>query len=123
MTNIDDIDIEKLFQQINKNCTSCKACIRCDTCKFCYMCHGCKQCLRCVDCISCKKCLDCFDCAGLNNAQYCWNNQQLSKDEYLRRCQQHLICSQDIDADPYDRFINRAKMFSIRGFGRGNSNS
>lgn len=46
---------------------------------------GCQDCVNCrnsaflKDCIGCS---DCFLCTGLRNAQYCFENKQLTKEEY-----------------------------------------
>ena len=152
MKNIDDIDPDELFPEINKNCISfvgcnecddcydckacysckscmcCKACIDCISCEICEMCvecSRCKQCLRCSCCIDCERCLDCFNCSGLNKAQYCWENEQLSKEEYERRLKlknepeitkikKLLESAIDQMKDVYDRYI---------GKGQHNSNS
>lgn len=42
----------------------------------------------CVDCdfiFDCRNCSNCFGCVNLRNKQYCWFNEQLTKEEYLKR--------------------------------------
>jgi hypothetical protein len=45
-------------------------------------CDSCRDCLFCRDCVNCS---DCYGCAGLRNKNYCFFNEQLSKEEYERR--------------------------------------
>src|SRR3989338_7860721 len=38
--------------------------------------------------IDCRNCQNCFGCVGLRNKQYCWFNEQITKDEYAQRLAQ-----------------------------------
>ncbi len=33
----------------------------------------------------CRGCTSCFGCCGLRNKSYCWNNEQLTREEYVKR--------------------------------------
>lgn len=64
-------DSEKLYQCINtKKCFNCMYLENSQECSSCYFSE---------DLISCN---DCMFCTGLRNARYCFENQQLSKEEY-----------------------------------------
>lgn len=45
----------------------------------------CDNCLNSWFLYDCRGCSNCFGCAGLRNKQYCWFNEQLTKEEYERR--------------------------------------
>ena len=69
-------------------------CIWCVECELAYACSNITRCYdlafsqHCQDCtcsrflVDCVGCRDCFCCAGLRNAQYCFENKQLSADAY-----------------------------------------
>ncbi|MBI4114368.1 MAG: hypothetical protein HY445_00825 [Candidatus Niyogibacteria bacterium] len=47
-----------------------------------------KNCWHCLDAYflyDCRNCSNCFGCVNLRNKQYCFFNEQLSKDEYAKR--------------------------------------
>ncbi len=54
----------------------------------CYGLKGCQDCINCAssaflkDCIGCQ---DCFCCIGLRDKTYCFENEQLSKEEYQKK--------------------------------------
>ncbi len=66
-------------------------------CQFCYDCVDCNKChgltasQDCINChtsaflVDCVGCQDCFLCTGLRNKKYCFENQQLSKEEYQKK--------------------------------------
>ena len=63
----------------------CELCYDCIDVHKCYGLRGCQDCQNCSssaflrDCIGCK---NCFLCTGIRNKEYCFENKQLSKDEY-----------------------------------------
>lgn len=64
-------DSEKLYQCINaKKCFNCMYLESSQDCSMCYFSE---------DLIGCS---DCMFCTGLRNAKYCFENQQLSKEDY-----------------------------------------
>ncbi len=91
-------------------------------CELCYDCvdvHksygliGCQDCINCSssaflrDCIGCKHC---FLCVGLKNKEFCFKNEQLTKEEYekqmskidlgsYKQCQQYKLERKDIEKD------------------------
>ena len=68
----------------------CELCYEGVDLKECYGLTGCQDCINCRsgaflrDCIGCQ---DCFLCIGLRNKKYCFDNEQLSKDDYLKKMQ------------------------------------
>ncbi len=72
-------------------------CYMIDKSELCYECincgrsHSCVWCQDCFDCVSCsfsvdlRGCSNCFGCVGLRHKQYCWFNEQLSKEDYQQR--------------------------------------
>ncbi|MFA4845791.1 MAG: hypothetical protein WC654_04500 [Patescibacteria group bacterium] len=59
----------------------------CYHCMFFRHCRDCSDCIMVDDCQSCRNCCMCF---GLRSKQYCYLNEQCSKEEYERRLQAHL---------------------------------
>lgn len=47
--------------------------------------NNCKNCSESYFLTNCNNCNNCFDCDELENASYCFQNQQLSKEDYLKR--------------------------------------
>jgi hypothetical protein len=78
-------------------CKSCMDCHKCVSCELCYQCVDCNTCYSlyfsqdCNNCSDsyflkdCSQCQNCFCSAGLRNAKYVFNNEQLSEDEYKKR--------------------------------------
>ncbi len=78
----------------NQNCVdtlyvfNCQLCYECVDSKNCYHClfgmnlENCMDCTFCRDCIGCK---NCFGCINLRNKEYCFFNEQLTKEEYEAR--------------------------------------
>jgi len=58
----------------------------CYQCMFFRHCRNCSSCVMVDDCQSCQNCCMCF---GLRNKQYCYLNEQFSKEEYERRLKEH----------------------------------
>lgn len=51
----------------------------------CYRAHYCSQCVDSSDlwfCRDCQGCMDCFGCVNLRNKNYCFFNEQFTKEEY-----------------------------------------
>ncbi|MDD5469875.1 MAG: hypothetical protein PHO92_03730 [Candidatus Peribacteraceae bacterium] len=63
------------------DCVDCHSSYGLTHCQDCINCHS-SAFLR--DCIGCKSC---FLCAGLRNKEFCFENEQLTKDEYQKRMQ------------------------------------
>lgn len=82
------------WNQGSKDCVDCWAM---NECEMMYESSNCRKCYHCLftdnssdssDCLFSKDCRgssNCFGCIGLRNKSYCWFNEQLTKEEYLRR--------------------------------------
>lgn len=89
-------------------------------CELCYECIDCRKLyngLYCQDCTSSNDLLYCFDmqgcsecigCAGLRNKTYCIFNEQLGKEEYLKRKGQLDLCR------PSDHDFLRSKLDGLK---------
>ncbi|MEI8270642.1 MAG: hypothetical protein WCG45_04685, partial [bacterium] len=75
----------------------CSDCSMIEKSEFCYECINITKCSNCAwvydcsDCVGvyfsrdCRGCLDCFGCAGLRSKQYHWFNENIGKEEYLKK--------------------------------------
>ena len=63
----------------------CYECINCGRCASTTFSQDCFDCVSCHFSFDCRGCTECFGCVGLRNKQYCWFNEQLSKEEYAKR--------------------------------------
>jgi len=84
------------YSNYMRNSTNCMDMLNCNNDQECYQCVECfnsyklKYSTKCDNCsnsyvlFNCKWCSDCFGCVWLENKQYCFFNQQLSKDEYFQ---------------------------------------
>ncbi len=89
-----DNDRDCLYCSYVNSCTDCVDCVATDYSELCYQCMDCIRCYNSqylFDCTGCSDCLfgasligckDCFGCTNMRNKQYCFNNKQLTKDEY-----------------------------------------
>lgn len=81
----------------NLHCELCYDCVDIHTC---YSLKGSQDCMNCSssaflrDCIGCK---DCFCCTGLREKTYCFENEQLSKEEYQQKMA-------EIDLGSYEQY-------------------
>jgi len=95
-----------------KNCVdgyynvNSELCFDCIDVTYCYGLIGCQDCVNTSasaflrDCIGCK---NCFLCTGLRNKEYCFENNQLTKEEYQKKID-------EIDLKSYDQYLKcRAK--------------
>lgn len=63
-------------------------------CVDCYSCYNgrylffCSDCTDCSFLLDCKSCMSCFMCTNLRSKQYCFLNEQLSKEEYEKKIMQ-----------------------------------
>ncbi|MDC0358436.1 hypothetical protein OAO01_06435 [Oligoflexia bacterium] len=78
----------------SRSCCDCTFCIdsellyECVDCRSCYSCVGVHASMQSRDCCfsyDLRNCSNCTYCYGLRNQQYCYNNEQLSKEEYTDR--------------------------------------
>ena len=60
-------------------CYQAVACDACHNCRFLTNCRNCSDCTMIEDCGGCKNCIACF---GLRQKEYCFMNEQLSKEKF-----------------------------------------
>jgi hypothetical protein len=82
------------FVNFSKDCVDSLSLYHCERCyegiasQRCYGCIRFQNCRDCTDCwmvADCQGCSDCIGCFGLVKKQYCVLNEQLTKEEYLKR--------------------------------------
>jgi hypothetical protein len=76
----DCVDCAYIFE--SEQCYQCSDCNHSYGCVDSTLCHTCTDCHSCYDC---RGCTSCFGCVGLRQRSYCLFNEQLTKDEYLRK--------------------------------------
>jgi hypothetical protein len=93
----------------HQNCFFLSDCYMAEKSEFCYECVNittCSQCAwvyDCSDCVSvyfsqdCRGCTDCFGCVGLRSKQYHWFNENIGRDEYIRRAKEFMWSRKFID--------------------------
>lgn len=75
---------------------SCQWCYDCIDVNSCYGLQGCQDCINCNssaflrDCVGCR---DCFLCVGLRDKEYCFENKQLTKEQYRKEIQKFSLGS------------------------------
>ncbi len=83
----------------NKDCVDCLRIYDCEGCYESSICENCYQSHYCINTInsresyfldSCVSCANCFACANLSNKQYWINNQQSTKEEFEKVCEEFL---------------------------------
>ncbi len=71
----------------------------------------------CVDCnfiFDCRNCQNCFGCVNLRNKNYCWFNEQLSKNEYEKRVAGVDLGSRKVAEESRQKFWEMVKANPIR---------
>lgn len=71
----------------------------------------------------CRNCQNCFGCVNLRNKNYCWFNEQLTKEEYLKRRAQVDLGSIKTTKEYKDKFWNFVKENPIRAARISQSNN
>ncbi len=78
------------------DCIGCYECIGARSSQYCYSscdirncydcqnCSDCENCSECIGCTDCRGCTNCIGSFGLNNVQYYYFNQKLTREEYER---------------------------------------
>ncbi len=83
----------------------------CFKCKHAYFSENCLDCNFIYDC---RNCQNCFGCVNLRNKNYCLFNEQLSKEEYLKRFEEIDLGSKRVFKEYKDKFWNFLKTNPIR---------
>ncbi len=72
---------------------------------------------------NCQACKHCFGCVNLNNKEYCWYNEQLTKEEYENRLAKLTMTSYQVIATEKKKFAEFRKQFPIKYYkGKSNEN-
>ena len=74
--------------------------VACFNCEYLYNCHMCNDCILCTDCVGCDHC---FGSTNLRYKKYYFFNEQLPKQEYLKRIQEY--------TDTYDGMMEAKARF------------
>ncbi|HLC66454.1 hypothetical protein A3C37_02720 [Candidatus Peribacteria bacterium RIFCSPHIGHO2_02_FULL_53_20] len=91
-----------------RECESCYECVDCRKLNRCFYCQDCWHSNDLSFCFDCQGCSDCIGCAGLRKKQYCIFNEQLTKEEYLRKKAELDLCH------PEARTLLKAKIQELR---------
>ena len=67
------------------NSESCYSSVSIDHCYRSTFCYESTNCIDSAFLYDCKNCSNCFGCANLRNKQYCFFNEQMTKEEYAKR--------------------------------------
>ena len=79
----------------NLHCEFCYECIDCHKCyglKYSQDCANCHSSQFLKDCVGCK---NCFLCVGLREKEYCFENKQLTREEYEQKMKEFDLASYD----------------------------
>lgn len=71
------------------------------------------DCRNCYFCDSCKDCTSCFGCVNMERAEYCWFNEQLTKEEYEKRIAEVLPLTRKGVQELTAKFQKHQKMFPL----------
>lgn len=97
---VSDHNEDSSYSYATNNCTQVLDCYGCDECELSYESLDCSKCYKVLysqDCsdsqnlMFCKNCTNCQDCVGsvnLRNRKYCINNQQYTKEDYVKKIQE-----------------------------------
>ncbi|MBT3704598.1 hypothetical protein HOG17_02335 [Candidatus Peregrinibacteria bacterium] len=111
----------------SKSCMDCKRAFSCELCYECIECDTCynldfgKDCANCVDsqfledCIGCNHC---FCCAGLRHKKYCFQNKQLTRQEYEKR----LAKTKPLDTKHWQTQLTNLAQSVPKNYMHGNTN-
>ena len=83
----------------------------CFKCKHAYFSQGCIESDFIYDC---RNCQNCFGCVNLRNKNYCWFNEQLSKEEYKKRRENVDLGSQKVFREYKNKFWEFLKTNPVR---------
>lgn len=68
-----------------KGCELCYACTDLDHCYNVQYADSCNHCSDSYFLEACQSCKHCFGCVNMSNKEYCWYNEQLTKEDYEKR--------------------------------------
>ncbi|MBP9718360.1 hypothetical protein KBD59_03620 [Candidatus Gracilibacteria bacterium] len=92
---------DSMYSGLLVECTDCVDCTYAEKCELCFECTDAYSCYNCTYsqlvkncsdssfCYDCVGCRNCFGCVGLTQKEYCYFNQQLTKEAYLEAIKQY----------------------------------
>lgn len=99
------------------NCYYCEICYSCRDAEKCYNCIFVESSNNCSDSaflFNCQSCKHCFGCVNLNNKEYCWYNEQLTKEEFENRRNALNLGSRKVLENEQKEFAHFKKKFPIK---------
>jgi hypothetical protein len=72
------------------------------------------SCVECDFIFDCRNCQNCFGCVNLRNKNYCWFNEQLSREEYIKKRKMVNLGNRKILNEYQKKFWNFVKENPIR---------
>lgn len=90
-------------------------CVADNDCFKCMYTYFSSSCIDCEFVYDCHNCQNCFGCTNLRNKQYCWFNEQLSKEEYLKRRSAIDLGDRNINKEYQQKFWDFVKENPVRG--------
>jgi len=107
--------------------TDCELCFDCYQITNCYNLRHSEQCANSSDSsflFNCRSVKNSFGCVNLRNKEYCWYNEQLTKEEYEKRLATFRFGSFSVVENEKKKFVTFKKKFPIKYmFGNQNENS
>lgn len=88
----DCMDVTKVQQ-----CELCYECVDCNSCSRLIFSQNCFKCHESAFLMNCRNCSNCFASINLNQRQYVWMNEQLTKAEYEERMATLVLTPQKIE--------------------------
>ena len=82
------------------------------------------NCINCEFIHNCRNCQDCFGCVNLRNKQFCWENVQLSKEEYKKRRAEVDLSDRNVQREHAQKFwalVKESPIEAVRVFQSENS--
>lgn len=114
----DCMDVTKVQQcELCYECTDCNACSRLLFSQNCFKCHESSF------LINCRNCTNCFASINLNQKQYVWMNEQLTKEEYEHRMAALVSSPEKIKEIEGNLMELSSKSIHRSNFGMNNINS
>jgi|JI8StandDraft_1071087.scaffolds.fasta_scaffold17811_2 hypothetical protein len=83
-------------------------------CSKCFFSYFSSNCIECEFIFDCRNCQNCFGCTNLRNKNYCWFNEQLTKEEYQRRRAEVDLGSQKVKQEFQKKFWDFVRSQPVR---------
>lgn len=108
-------------------CYFCELCFSCRDAEKCYNCKFVESSQNCSDSdflFGCQGCKHCYGCVNLNNKEYCWYNEQLTKEEFEKRTAELNLGSRAVVETEIKKFAEFKGKFPIKYYkGKSAENS